>query len=92
MSLRRRQRSAACAEHAAGEPSRETIIPSPLPAQTLERHVKAVTLRGSGLISALSLPLFAVPEAFTSQSLPVLALFLTASHGSFLVRQSVRLR
>ncbi len=52
----------------------------------------AVTVRGSLLIVLLSLPLLAIPGFLASGVLPFLALFLTASHGSLLVRQWVRRR
>lgn len=60
--------------------------------QTLQWHVTAVTVRGSLLIVLLCLPLLAVPGFVASGVLPYLALFLTASHGSLLVRQWFRCR
>ncbi|WNI34373.1 hypothetical protein [Streptomyces sp. ITFR-6] len=52
----------------------------------------AVTVRGSLLVVLISLPMLAIPGFLASGVLPFLALFLTASHGSLLVRRRVRLR
>ncbi|MER7729225.1 hypothetical protein [Streptomyces sp. NPDC096323] len=60
--------------------------------QTLQWDVTAVTVRGSLLIVVLCLPLLVIPGFAASGVLPFLALFLTASHGSLLVRQWVRRR
>ncbi|WP_328698470.1 hypothetical protein [Streptomyces sp. NBC_00342] len=51
----------------------------------------AVTVRGSMLVVALLGPLIMIPELLTPEVLPGLALLLTASHGTSLVRQRVRL-
>ncbi|MEE1774739.1 hypothetical protein OG795_33570 (plasmid) [[Kitasatospora] papulosa] len=52
----------------------------------------AVTVRGSMLIVVPCLPLLVIPGVFMPEVLPVLALFLTAAHGTSLVRQWVRRR
>ncbi len=49
-------------------------------------------VRGSLLIVVLCVPMLMIPGFVTSGVLPFLALFLTASHGSLLVRQWVRRR
>ncbi|WUW27006.1 hypothetical protein OG521_39850 (plasmid) [Streptomyces sp. NBC_01463] len=60
--------------------------------QTPQWDVTAVTVRGSLLIVVLCLPLLMIPGFAAPGVLPFLALFLTASHGSLLVRQWVRRR
>lgn len=93
MSLHRRHsRLPAHVNAIARKLSRERIIPAPHLVQTSKWDVTAVTLRGSMLIIALSLPLLAVPDPFASRVLPFLALFLTASHGSSLVYRRIRRR
>ncbi|MGW2956333.1 hypothetical protein [Streptomyces eurythermus] len=46
-------------------------------------------LRGSLPMAAIWLPLLALPGALSPRVLPLVALFLTAAHGSVLVRQRV---
>ncbi|GFN09747.1 hypothetical protein GCM10010298_70400 [Streptomyces microflavus] len=72
--------------------SRERIIPAEYMVQTHGWDVTAVTLRGSLPIVAVSLPLIVVPASFDPRMLPLLALFLTASHGSLLVHRRIRRR
>jgi hypothetical protein len=83
----RRTRFSATATAIARKTSREHIIPSPCPAQTPVRHVKAVTLRGSLPIALLGLPLAALPRLQCAHTLSLVALFLTAAHGSVLAHQ-----
>ncbi|MGW2183297.1 hypothetical protein ACWCXX_35700 [Streptomyces sp. NPDC001732] len=52
----------------------------------------AVTVRGSLPVLVLALPLLALQGSFVSRLLPLLALFLTASHGSSLVYRRTRCR
>lgn len=72
--------------------SRERIIPIPRALETSGLHVMILVLRGSLLTIMISLPLLAVPGFLSPRTLPYMALFLTASHGSVLVRRWVRLR
>ncbi|OKJ71152.1 hypothetical protein AMK31_35365 [Streptomyces sp. TSRI0107] len=67
--------------------SRDRIIPPLRSAQTPVWHVKAVMLRGSLPMAAICLPLVAIPDALPPHVLPLIALFLTAVHGSVLVLQ-----
>lgn len=83
---RRRTHFPARASAPARKSSRDRIIPPPPPAQTWVWHVKAVTLRGSLPIAVICLPLLAIPHAWPPRLLPLAALFLTAAHGSVLVR------
>lgn len=88
---RRRTRLSARPLSAAGKLSRERIIPVPRLVETSSWVVMAVTVRGSMLVVALLGPLIMIPELLTPEVLPGLALLLTASHGTSLVRQRVRL-
>ncbi len=91
MSLpRRRTRLPATAAALARKLSRERIIPFAHPVETPHGNVTAVMLRGSLPIILISLPLLVVPGLSSPQALPLMALFLTASHGSVLVRRWVR--
>jgi hypothetical protein len=83
---RRRTRFLAAAIAPARKSSRDRIIPQRYSPQTPVWHVKAVTLRGSLPIAAIGLPLLAFPDALPPHRLPAAALFLTAAHGSVLVR------
>ncbi|CUW33347.1 hypothetical protein TUE45_pSRTUE45b_0083 (plasmid) [Streptomyces reticuli] len=88
MSLcRRRIRFPVSACALAVKTSRDRIIPPPYPAQTPVWHVKAVMLRGSLPMAAICLPLLAIPDVLPPHVLPLVALFLTAAHGSVLVCQ-----
>lgn len=89
---RRRTRLPARASAIAWKPSRERIIPTLPAVETLHCDVMAVTVRGSMLVVVLLLPLLAIPGVLTPEVLPLLALLLTASHGSSLVRGWIRLR
>ncbi|MGQ4353056.1 hypothetical protein [Streptomyces drozdowiczii] len=60
--------------------------------ETLRWDVSAVMVRGSLPIVVLCVPLLLIPGFVTSGVLLFLALFLTASHGSVLVRRWVRRR
>lgn len=88
----RRSRLPVRAYALAGKPSRERIIPVPYAVQTPRWDAIAVTVRGSLLVVTVSLPLLAIPELLAPQALPLLALLLTASHGSSLVHRRVRRR
>ncbi len=92
MSDRRRSRLPARDTSHAWKLSRERIIPVPHVAQTSRWDATAVTVRGSLLIVVLCVPMLMIPGFVTSGVLPFLALFLTASHGSLLVRQWIRRR
>ncbi len=70
------------------ELSRERIIPPPLVAQTFQWDASAVIVRGSLPVSALAL-LTAAGGDFPARGLPILVLFVTAAHGSALVRQRI---
>ncbi len=89
---RRRTRLPASTYAIAGRLSRERIIPASPAVETPHWDVMAVTVRGSMLIVVPCLPLLVIPGVFMPEVLPVLALFLTAAHGTSLVRQWVRRR
>lgn len=93
MSLRRRRtRPPTGARALARKTSRERIIPSPIPAQTPVWHVKAVTVHGSLPVAVICLPLLAPWGSVPPRLLPVIALFLTAAHGSVLVHRRISRR
>lgn len=72
--------------------SRERIIPAQYAVQTPRWDATAVTVRGSLLVVAVSMPLLVIPGLFAPQTLPLMGLLLTASHGSSLVHRRVRRR
>ena len=80
------------AKAVAGKLSGERIIPAPRPVETSGWHATAVTLRGSMLVVAVFAPTVAFATSFGARELPVLALLLTAAHGSSLVYRRVRSR
>lgn len=92
MADRRRSRLPARAHAIAGKQSRERIIPAPCAVETSCRDVTAVTVRGSLLVGTILLPLLVITGVLTPEVLPALALALTASHGSLLVRHRIRRR
>ncbi len=92
MSCCRRASLPVPAKAVAGKLSGERIIPAPRPVETSGWHATAVTLRGSMLVVAVFVPTVAFATSFGPRELPVLALLLTAAHGSSLVYRRVRSR